>query len=79
MCCPVTGCVALILQYRTGTFEFQPAVLNPPGRLQGMEFSLTPLFNLAQPSLLLCKYMYETSIYKVKECDRPFDNYLDKS
>lgn len=60
-------------------FEFQSAVLNPPGRLQGMEFSLTPLFNLAQPSLLLCKYMYETSIYKVKECDRPFDNYLDKS
>lgn len=60
-------------------FEFQSAVLNPPGRLQGMEFSLTPLFNLAQPSLLLCEYMYETSIYKVKECDRLFDNYLDKS
>lgn len=40
---------------------------------------MTPLFNLAQPYLLLCEYTYETSIYKVKECDRPFDNYLDKS
>lgn len=38
---------------------------------------MTPLFNLAQPYLLLCEYTYETSIYKVKECDRPFDNYLE--
>lgn len=40
---------------------------------------MIPLFNLAEPYLLLCQCMYETSIYKVKECDRPFDHYLDKS
>lgn len=79
MCCLLTDCTALILQYRTGTSSSSQQFLILLDGSGVLSFHVTPLFNLAQPYLLLCEYTYETSIYKVKECDRPFDNYLDKS